>query len=53
MDHAGAVAGPLAASLFLFAYPDQYRTLFALSIIPGVVVILIPCACPTRAPENP
>jgi MFS family permease len=41
MDHAGAVAGPLVASLFLFSYPDNYRALFALTIIPGIVVILI------------
>ena len=41
MDHTGAVAGPLIASVFLVFYPDAYRTLFALSIIPGIVVILI------------
>jgi MFS family permease len=41
MDHSGAVVGPLIASVFLFFYPEDYRTLFALSIIPGIVVILI------------
>jgi MFS family permease len=41
MDHAGAVLGPLIASVFLFFYPDQYRTLFALTIIPGIAVIVI------------
>jgi len=41
MDHAGAVAGPLLASLFLFFYPGEYRTLFALTLVPGIVVILI------------
>ena len=41
MDHMGAVLGPLAASAFLFLYPESYRGLFALSIIPGIVVILI------------
>ena len=41
MDHAGAVVGPLAASAFLFFYPGAYRTLFALTIIPGIVVMLI------------
>ncbi len=41
MDHAGAVLGPLIASLFLFVYPDHYRTLFALTIIPGVIVVAI------------
>ena len=41
MDHAGAVVGPLAASAFLFFYPGAYRTLFSLTIIPGIVVMLI------------
>jgi MFS family permease len=41
MDHAGAVLGPLLASAFLYLRPDDYRTLFALTLIPGIVVILI------------
>jgi MFS family permease len=41
MDHAGAVMGPLIASAFLYFRPDDYRTLFALTIIPGVIVVLI------------
>src|SRR5687768_768638 len=40
MDHAGAVTGPLLATAFLYFYPGDYRTLFALTIIPGVIVIL-------------
>ena len=39
MDHSGAVLGPLLAAAFLYFFPDQYRTLFALTIIPGVIVI--------------
>jgi MFS family permease len=41
MDHAGAVLGPLIAAGFLFFYPEQYRALFALTIIPGIAVIVI------------
>ena len=41
MDHAGAVAGPLLAALFLYFSPGEYRTLFALTIVPGIVVILL------------
>jgi MFS family permease len=41
MDHAGAVVGPLLASAFLFFYPGEYRTVFALTIIPGLIVIAI------------
>jgi MFS family permease len=37
MDHAGAVLGPIVATLFLYFYPGSYRTLFALTIIPGLV----------------
>jgi len=56
MDHAGAVAGPLLASLFLVAYPDQYRSLFALSLLPGIIVILILLRVPearAREPREP
>jgi MFS family permease len=54
MDHAGAVAGPLIASLFLFFYPGEYRTLFALTIVPGIIVILILLRVPdTRTNVEP
>ena len=39
MDHAGAVVGPLAATAFLFFYPGEYRTLFALTIVPGAIAV--------------
>jgi len=41
MDHAGAVIGPLAATAFLFLYPGAYRTLFALTIIPGAIAVAL------------
>jgi MFS family permease len=41
MDHLGAVCGPLIASLFLFLYPESYRALFALTIVPGTLVVLL------------
>jgi len=41
MDHAGAVVGPVVASLFLLVYPGEYRTLFALAIVPGAVAVLL------------
>src|SRR5688572_20521049 len=60
MDHAGAVLGPLLASLFLYFYPGEYRTLFALTIIPGAIVIAIilripetATPAPARTPPNP
>jgi MFS family permease len=39
MDNLGAVVGPVLASVFLLAYPDRYRTLFALTIIPGALAV--------------
>jgi MFS family permease len=41
MDHTGAVVGPLLASLFLFFYPDHYRTLFALTVVPGAIAVAL------------
>jgi MFS family permease len=52
MDHAGAVLGPLIASAFLFFYPDEYRTLFALAIIPGIAVVLILLRVPDARPRG-
>ena len=53
MDHAGAVTGPLLASAFLYFYPGDYRTLFALTIVPGVIVILFILRVPERALGEP
>ena len=39
MDHAGAIIGPALASAFLFFFPDRYRTLFALTIVPGAIAV--------------
>ena len=41
MDHIGAVVGPALASLFLWFYPEHYRTLFALTIIPGAIAVAL------------
>ena len=39
MDHLGAVLGPLLATAFLWWRPGAYRTLFGLTIIPGLVAV--------------
>ncbi len=41
MDHAGAVIGPVLASLFLWVMPDSYRLLFALTIVPGAIAVAL------------
>jgi len=39
MDHAGAIVGPLLASLVLFLIPGNYRLMFALASIPGILTL--------------
>ena len=39
MDHLGAAVGPLIALAFLWLRPGDYRTLFMLTIIPGLLVL--------------
>ncbi len=41
MDTVGAAIGPVLALLFLFFYPGQYKTLFYLAFIPGILSILL------------
>ncbi len=41
MDNLGAVVGPALATLFLVFYPGQYRTLFALTIVPGAIAVIL------------
>jgi MFS family permease len=41
MDHLGAVIGPAAATLFLWWYPGAYRMLFALTVVPGAIAVLL------------
>jgi MFS family permease len=53
MDHAGAVVGPLIATAFLFAWPGEYRTLFALTIIPGALAVWMLFKVPEHARANP
>jgi MFS family permease len=38
MDHAGAAVGPLVAWSFLWIWPDDIRTLFVLTLVPGLAV---------------
>jgi MFS family permease len=51
MDHIGAILGPLAATVFLFFFPDRYRTLFALAIIPGAIAVGLIFWVPERGIE--
>jgi MFS family permease len=53
MDHLGAVVGPLFASLFLWLFPDHYRTLFALTIIPGAIAVALILFVPEHSESAP
>jgi MFS family permease len=41
MDTLGAVIGPCIALAYLYFYPGQYKTMFLLAFIPGLLAILI------------
>ena len=41
MDHAGAAIGPLLATLFLWLRPGDLRTLFGLSVLPGLALLAL------------
>ena len=41
MDNLGAIVGPALATLFLHNYPGGYRTLFALTVIPGAIAVAL------------
>jgi MFS family permease len=41
LDHAGAVIGPLTAFFFLTFVTPQYRTLFLLAYIPGIIALTL------------
>jgi MFS family permease len=64
MDHAGAMIGPLLASACLFGFPGEYRTVFALAVVPGAIAVLVlflvpkddrpgPGAPPSRGEDAP
>ena len=55
MDHLGAAIGPLLAAGFLLVWPDHLRTLFLVTLLPGllVVVLLIFCLREKPATEPP
>lgn len=41
LDHLGAAVGPVLAAGFLWLWPGEFRLLFMLTIIPGLIVIAL------------
>ena len=39
LDTAGAAVGPFAALIFLYFYPGQYKWLFIIAVVPGIIAI--------------
>jgi MFS family permease len=53
MDTLGAAIGPTIALVFLIFYPHQYKTIFLLAFIPGIIsVALIFLLRETKAPTS-
>ena len=48
MDHAGAVAGPLIATAYLYFHRDAYRSLFTWTLVPGLIVIALILVLPNQ-----
>jgi sugar phosphate permease len=40
MDTLGAVIGPASALAYLYFYPDDYKTLFLIAFLPGLLAII-------------
>ncbi len=57
MDTLGAVIGPVLALLYLYYYPGDYRTLFWIAFLPGLLAVgatlLIRERTRTERPESP
>ena len=41
MDTFGAVLGPVIALIYLYYYPQQYKTLFYIAFVPGLVAVFV------------
>ena len=41
MDHAGAIVGPVMATVILFFVPEGYRLVFGLTAIPGAIAVTL------------
>lgn len=41
LDTLGAVIGPSLALVYLYYYPEEYKTLFFLAFVPGVIAVLL------------
>ena len=52
MDHAGAIVGPLLATAILFLSPENYRLVFGLTVVPGILAVTMLFFVPERDVAN-
>jgi MFS family permease len=53
MDTFGAVLGPVIALLYLYFYPQQYKTLFYIAFIPGLLAVLASFLLKDKIKQHP
>jgi MFS family permease len=53
LDTIGAALGPLAALVYLHYYPGEYRWLFIIAVIPGIIAILLTFLLKEKQVKNP
>ncbi|MEZ4775577.1 MAG: MFS transporter [Bacteroidia bacterium] len=51
MDTFGAVLGPLLALVYLYFYPEDYKTLFYIAFIPGLLAVLSSLLIKDKSPK--
>ncbi|MFC2110569.1 MFS transporter [Bacteroidota bacterium] len=52
MDTLGAVLGPLLALIYLHYYPENYKTLFFIAFIPGLLAVLVSLLLKDKNPNR-
>lgn len=53
MDTLGAAIGPALALLYLFFFPQDYKTLFYIAFIPGLAAIIVSFYLKDKRPTSP
>ena len=53
MDHAGAAIGPVLAFVFISLWPMHLRTLFLLTLVPGLIVLAVLLIAVREPPRRP
>jgi len=53
MDTLGAAIGPALALAYLYYYPQQYKTLFIIAFVPGILAVFASLLLKDRKENNP